>query len=96
MNCFRISLFDAVCVCFYLFLSAQEMINSLEQVATMISNSLQDLHPRVRLAAVNAVRMLSVDLAPTLQAQYHHKMLPALNAVLTEDFQFPLLQVYFF
>jgi importin-5 len=78
-----------------LFLSAQEMINSLEQVATMISNSLQDLHPRVRLAAVNAVRMLSADLAPTLQAQYHHKMLPALNAVI-EDFQFPLIQVYYF
>jgi hypothetical protein len=80
---------------FYSFLSAQEMVNSLEQVATMISNSLQDLHPRVRLAAVNVVRILSVDFAPTLQAQYHHKMLPALNAVI-EDFHFPRLQVYYF
>jgi hypothetical protein len=81
--------------CFYLFLSAQEMISSLGQVVPMISNSLQDLHPRVRLGAVNAIRSLSLELAPTFQAQYHHKMLPALNAVI-EDSHFPLLQVYYF
>ncbi|KAE8021927.1 hypothetical protein FH972_007774 [Carpinus fangiana] len=70
---------------------SEEMISSLGQVVPMISNSLQELHPRVRLGAVTAVRSLSLELAPTFQALYHHKMLPALNEVI-EDSHFPLLQ----
>ncbi|XP_062152079.1 uncharacterized protein LOC133860505 [Alnus glutinosa] len=57
----------------------------------MISNSLHDLNPQVRWAAVSVFRMLSINLGPTLQVQYHHKMLPALTAMIA-DFHFPHLQ----
>ncbi|PKU88088.1 hypothetical protein MA16_Dca020059 [Dendrobium catenatum] len=44
------------------------LIKNLEQVVTMALNSFQHPHPRVRWAAINAIRQLSTDLSPDLQA----------------------------
>ena len=73
-------------------LSVQVMINNLEQVLSMVLNSFQDPHPRVRWAAINAIGQLSTDLGPELQTQYHHRVLPALASAM-DDFQNPRVQV---
>lgn len=70
----------------------QVMIKNLEQVVTMVLNSFQDPHPRVRWAAINAIGQLSTDLGPDLQVQYHQRVLPALAAAM-DDFQNPRVQV---
>lgn len=70
----------------------QVMIKNLEQVVTMVLNSFQDPHPRVRWAAINAIGQLSTDLGPDLQVQYHQRVLPAL-ATAMDDFQNPRVQV---
>ena len=59
---------------------------------TMVLNSFQDPHPRVRWAAINAIGQLSTDLGPDLQVQYHQRVLPALAASM-DDFQNPRVQV---
>ncbi|CAK9182059.1 unnamed protein product, partial [Ilex paraguariensis] len=69
------------------------MITNLEQVVSMVLNSFQDPHPRVRWAAVNAIGQLSTDLGPDLQVQYHHRVLPALAAAM-DDFQNPRVQAH--
>lgn len=68
------------------------MIKNLEQVVTMVLNSFQDPHPRVRWAAINAIGQLSTDLGPDLQVQYHQRVLPALAASM-DDFPNPRVQV---
>ncbi|KAF8396002.1 hypothetical protein HHK36_017613 [Tetracentron sinense] len=68
------------------------MIKNLEQVLTMVLNSFQNPHPRVRWAAINAIGQLSTDLGPDLQVQYHQRVLPALAAAM-DDFQNPRVQV---
>ena len=68
------------------------MIKNLEQVVSMVLNSFQDVHPRVRWASINAIGQLSMDLAPELQTQYHHRVLPALVGAMS-DFQNPRVQV---
>lgn len=68
------------------------MIKNLEQVVSMVLNSFQDPHPRVRWAAINAVGQLSTDLGPELQVQYHQRVLPALAGAM-DDFQNPRVQV---
>lgn len=68
------------------------MIKNLEQVVTMVLNSFQDPHPRVRWAAINAIGQLSTDLGPDLQVQYHQRVLPSLAAAM-DDFQNPRVQV---
>ncbi|XP_057539019.1 uncharacterized protein LOC130817373 [Amaranthus tricolor] len=69
------------------------MIKILEQVVTMVLNSFQDPHPRVRWAAINAIGQLSTDLGPDLQTQYHQSVLPALAGAM-EDFQNPRVQAH--
>ncbi|XWS57867.1 hypothetical protein CRYUN_Cryun09bG0210100 [Craigia yunnanensis] len=69
------------------------MIKNLEQVASMVLNSFQDAHPRVRWAAINAIGQLSTDLGPELQTQYHQKVLPALAGAM-DDFQNPRVQAH--
>lgn len=68
------------------------MINNLEQVVSMVLNSFQDPHARVRWAAINAIGQLSTDLGPDLQMQYHNRVLPALASSM-DDFQNPRVQV---
>ncbi|OMP07451.1 phosphoinositide 3-kinase regulatory subunit 4 [Corchorus olitorius] len=69
------------------------MIKNLEQVVSMVLNSFQDAHPRVRWAAINAIGQLSTDLGPELQTQYHHRVLPALAGAM-DDFQNPRVQAH--
>ncbi|XVF06605.1 hypothetical protein REPUB_Repub06bG0063600 [Reevesia pubescens] len=69
------------------------MIKTLEQVVSMVLNSFQDAHPRVRWAAINAIGQLSTDLGPELQTQYHHRVLPALAGAM-DDFQNPRVQAH--
>ncbi|KAF8395944.1 hypothetical protein HHK36_019900 [Tetracentron sinense] len=69
------------------------MIKNLEQVVSMVLNSFQDPHPRVRWAAINAIGQLSTDLGPELQVQYHQQVLPALAAAM-DDFQNPRVQAH--
>lgn len=70
----------------------QVMIKNLEQVVTMVLNSFQHPHPRVRWAAINAIGQLSTDLGPDLQVKYHQLVLPALASAM-DDFQNPRVQV---
>ncbi|KAJ7541709.1 hypothetical protein O6H91_10G072300 [Diphasiastrum complanatum] len=72
---------------------AKVMIKNLEPVVSMILNSFQDPHPRVRWAAINAIGQLSTDLGPDLQQQYHQQVLPALARAM-DDFQNPRVQAH--
>ncbi|XP_057982849.1 uncharacterized protein LOC131167857 [Malania oleifera] len=69
------------------------MVKNLEQIVSMVLNSFQDPHPRVRWAAINAIGQLSTDLGPDLQVQYHHLVLPALAGAM-DDFQNPRVQAH--
>ncbi|KAD4384200.1 hypothetical protein E3N88_24368 [Mikania micrantha] len=69
------------------------MIKNLEQVVSMVLNSFQDPHPRVRWAAINAIGQLATDLGPDLQVQYHQRVLPAL-ATAMDDFHNPRVQAH--
>lgn len=68
------------------------MVKNLEQVVSMVLNSFNHSHPRVRWAAINAIGQLSTDFGPDLQNQYHQRVLPALAAAM-DDFQNPRVQV---
>ncbi|CAA2970342.1 importin-5-like [Olea europaea subsp. europaea] len=69
------------------------MIKNLEQIVSMVLNSFQNPHPRVRWAAINAIGQLSTDLGPDLQVQYHQHVLPALASAM-DDFQNPRVQAH--
>ncbi|XP_065879258.1 uncharacterized protein [Euphorbia lathyris] len=69
------------------------MIKNLEHVVSMVLNSFNDPHPRVRWAAINAIGQLSTDLGPDLQNQYHQRVLPALASSM-DDFQNPRVQAH--
>uniref|UniRef100_A0A1D1XN17 Importin-5 n=1 Tax=Anthurium amnicola TaxID=1678845 RepID=A0A1D1XN17_9ARAE len=69
------------------------MTKILDQVVSMVLNSFQSLHARVRWAAINAIGQLSTDLGPDLQNQYHHHVLPALASAM-DDFQNPRVQAH--
>ncbi|XP_023517621.1 importin-5-like [Cucurbita pepo subsp. pepo] len=69
------------------------MIKNLEQVLSMVLNSFQHPHPRVRWAAINAIGQLSTDLGPDLQSKYHHLVVPALAGAM-DDFQNPRVQAH--
>ncbi|XP_050233599.1 uncharacterized protein LOC126682090 [Mercurialis annua] len=73
--------------------SSKVMIKNLEQVVSMVLNSFQDPHPRVRWAAINAIGQLSTDLGPDLQVKYHHRVLPALAGAM-DDVQNPRVQAH--
>ncbi|GAB4843737.1 Importin-5 [Ancistrocladus abbreviatus] len=72
---------------------AKVMVKNLEQVVSMVLNSFQDPHPRVRWAAINAIGQLSTDLGPDLQTNFHHLVLPALASAM-DDFQNPRVQAH--
>ncbi|KAI3711276.1 hypothetical protein L2E82_41250 [Cichorium intybus] len=69
------------------------MIKNWEQVVTMVLNSFQDPHPRVRWTAINAIGQLSIDLGPNLQVQYHQRVLTALASAM-DGFQNPRVQAH--
>jgi len=70
----------------------QVMIKNLDHVVSMVLNSFQHPHPRVRWAAINAIGQLSTDLGPDLQMKYHQLVLPALAGAM-DDVQNPRVQV---
>jgi importin-5 len=57
----------------------------LSRILDMILPHLQDPHPRVRWAVCNAVGQLSTDLAPTIQKQYHERVMHALVPLLESN-----------
>ncbi|KAJ6974900.1 uncharacterized protein [Populus alba] len=69
------------------------MIKNLDQVVSMVLNSFQHPHPRVRWAAINAIGQLSTDLGPDLQMKYHQLVLPALAGAM-DDVQNPRVQAH--
>ncbi|XP_019083178.1 PREDICTED: importin-5-like [Camelina sativa] len=69
------------------------MIRNLEQVVSMVLNSFQHPHPRVRWAAINAIGQLSTDVGPELQTKYNQSVLPALVGAM-DDFQNPRVQAH--
>ncbi|KAF2288178.1 hypothetical protein GH714_004837 [Hevea brasiliensis] len=71
--------------------SSKVMLKNLERVVSMVLNSFQDPHPRVRWAAINAIGQLSTDLGPDLQIKYNQRVLPALAGAM-DDFQNPRVQ----
>ncbi|KAJ9131896.1 hypothetical protein P3X46_034799 [Hevea brasiliensis] len=73
--------------------SSKVMIRNLEQIVSMVLNSFQDPHPRVRWAAINAIGQLSTDLGPDLQIKYNQQVLPALAGAM-DDFQNPRVQAH--
>jgi len=58
------------------------MKTELSRVLDMVLPALNDPHPRVRWAACNAVGQLSTDLAPTIQKNYHQRIMQALVPLL--------------
>ncbi|TYG87826.1 hypothetical protein ES288_A13G245900v1 [Gossypium darwinii] len=56
------------------------MVKNLEQVVSMVLNSFNHSHIRVRWAAINAIRLLFTDLGPDLQNQYHQRVLHCLSS----------------
>ncbi|KAL9255453.1 Importin-5-like protein [Drosera capensis] len=69
------------------------MTNNLEQVVSMVLNSFHDPHPRVRWAAINVIRKLSMDLGPDLQMQFLSSVLPVLASAM-DDYQNPRVQAH--
>ncbi|XP_019093862.1 PREDICTED: importin-5 [Camelina sativa] len=69
------------------------MMKNLEQVVSMVLNSFQHPHPRVRWAAINAIGQLSTDVGPELQTKYNQSVLPALVGAM-DDFQNPRVQAH--
>ncbi|XP_075077982.1 uncharacterized protein LOC107784223 isoform X7 [Nicotiana tabacum] len=63
------------------------MIKNLEQLVNMVLNCLQDPHPRVRLAACQAIARLSKFFCPNFQEQYHNQVVPALTAAVDDKHQ---------
>ncbi|KAF3339955.1 putative Importin beta-3 [Carex littledalei] len=59
----------------------EAMKNNLEQFVKMMVASFKDKHPRVKWAALIAMRELLVDLKPDLEDQYHETIFPALLQV---------------
>ncbi|XP_068304146.1 uncharacterized protein [Pyrus communis] len=63
----------------------QVMGNHVEELATIVLDSLEDPHYRVRCAATDAIKALSVNLAPTLHKHYHRAILRLLTEMLKEE-----------
>jgi importin-5 len=58
------------------------MTGELGQILDMVLPCLNDPHPRVRWAACNAVGQLSTDLQPTLQKNFHERVMHAVVPLL--------------
>ncbi|XP_022747119.1 importin-5-like [Durio zibethinus] len=72
--------------------SNKMMPKNMEEVVPMILESVNDPHPWVQLAAINAIKQLSVCLCPMFQNLYHEIVLVTLVEVMNEDLR-PKLQV---
>ncbi|XP_038700274.1 importin-5-like isoform X1 [Tripterygium wilfordii] len=68
------------------------MTDHLEQLMTMVLDSLQDPHHRVRFAAVHAITTLMEDSESELQIQSRNRILPALVAA-RQDTENPDMQL---
>lgn len=64
---------------------SQVMGNHVEELATIVLDGLEDPHDRVRCAATDAIKALSVNLAPTLHKHYHRAILRLLTEMLKEE-----------
>ncbi|KAM1189742.1 hypothetical protein ACFX2J_025384 [Malus domestica] len=60
------------------------MRNHVEELATIVVDGLKDPHSQVRCAATDAIKALSVNLAPTLHEHYHRRILLLLTKMLKE------------
>ncbi|CAN6706403.1 unnamed protein product [Malus baccata var. baccata] len=60
------------------------MRNHVEELAIIVVDGLKDPHRQVRCAATDAIKALSVNLAPTLQEHYHRRILHLLTEMLKE------------
>jgi importin-5 len=58
------------------------MIGELGRILDMVLPCLNDPHPRVRWAACNAVGQLSTDLQPTIQKNFHERIMHAVVPLL--------------
>lgn len=65
-------------------LLSQVMRNHVEELATIVVDGLKYPHCLVRCAATDAIKALSVNLAPTLHEHYHRTILPLLTEMLKE------------
>ena len=61
------------------------MAGNLEQLLRMIVEHLQDLHPRVRWAAINTVGQMCTDFGPALQSDLHGLVLPSLISTMEDS-----------
>nr|XP_016472134.1 PREDICTED: importin-5-like [Nicotiana tabacum] len=66
------------------------MFKNLKQPVNMALSCFQDPHPRVRLAACEAIQNLSTVYCPDYREQYHNQAVPALAATL--DYSHPRVQ----
>ncbi|XP_014214927.1 importin-5 [Copidosoma floridanum] len=71
----------------------KQMEQILPQIMDGIMRYLQDVHPRVRYAACNAVGQMSTDFAPTFQKKFHDVVIPGLFHVL-DDNENPRVQAH--
>ncbi|CAG78228.1 armadillo-type protein [Yarrowia lipolytica] len=58
------------------------MIKELSQVLDMVLGLLNDPHPRVQWAVCNTLGQISTDFAPTIQNEYHARVVPGLISIL--------------
>ncbi|KAM9198032.1 LOW QUALITY PROTEIN: importin-5-like [Dugong dugon] len=56
----------------------QQMEGILNEIVNFVLLFLQDLHPRVRYAACNAVGQMATDFAPGFRKKFHEKVIAAL------------------
>lgn len=69
------------------------MLKSLASVVNMVLGSMNDPHPRVRWAAINALGQLCTDLGPDLETNHHQTVVPSLLQAM-DDFQNPRVQAH--
>ncbi|PWA90709.1 ARM repeat superfamily protein [Artemisia annua] len=69
------------------------MIENLQQLVTMVLDSIHDPYPCVRWAAIHAIAVFSIYLGPHLQLQYHARVLPAIASAM-DDFENPRVQAH--
>ena len=59
----------------------------------MVDKLLEDIHPRVQVAAVDVMCALLVGLKPDLHAKYHHEIVPAVLLAM-KKVNWPRVQAY--
>lgn len=71
----------------------KQMEKHLPQVVDAVIPYLSDNHPRVRYASCNAIGQMCTDFAPTMQKEFHEKIIVGLCNVL-DDNQHPKVQAH--